>query len=363
MSGKLKLIIIAGIICAVIFILIGKYGSILGSAYMALIFTLFMTNFAKKKFELIGLVAMDVQKKNKPKMATSGGIPVVIGFMLGVSIYIAYTTFISGAPTNLTLIYAGVTTILLMTLLTGLFDDIIILPEQKTHKGELDTRIGLRQGEKLLLSALAVFPLMVVNAGTSTVSIPFLGEVNFGLLYPLLIVPLIIIFCSNATNMLAGMNGLEAGIGAVLLGSTGAYALLYGNVEGAIIALIMAGALLGFLYYNKHPAKYLPGDSLTYLIGSTFAASIIIGNIEKFAAIAFIPWFVEFALKAKMKFQASSLGILQPDGTLKPKYKKTYSWTHIAMRLVKKEKYITLFMIIIVSIFCMLAFVISRVFV
>jgi UDP-N-acetylglucosamine--dolichyl-phosphate N-acetylglucosaminephosphotransferase len=360
MNGKIRLIISAALICGLIFLITGRYGSLLGSLFIALIISLIATPYIKKKFEAIGLMAMDVQKKKRPKMATSGGIPVVLGFLSGVFIYIAYTTFISGAPTNLTVIFAGITMMLLMSLLTGLFDDMIIQPEKKTHKGEKDTRIGLRQKDKLFLSIIGVIPLMVVNAGTSIINIPFFGEINFGLLYPLIIIPLIIIFCSNASNMLAGMNGIEAGMGAVLLCTTGIYSLLYGNVEGAIIALVMTGALIGFLYHNKYPAKYLPGDSLTYLIGSSFAASIILGNIEKFAVIAYIPWFIEFFLKARVKFQASSLGILQKDGSLKSKHEKIYSWTHIAMRIVKKEKYITLFMIFIVGAFSALAFIVSR---
>ncbi len=363
MNGKLKLIFTAAIIYGAIFLIIGGYGSLLGSSFIALTVTLLITPHIKKKFELIGLVAMDVQKQGSPKMATSGGVPVVIGSLLGILMYVAYTTFISGAPTNLTLIFAGITTTLLMTLLTGLFDDLIIQPERKTLKGENDTRIGLRQKDKLLLSIIGIVPLMVVNAGTSIINIPFIGELNLGLIYPLLIIPLIIIFCTNAANMLAGMNGLEAGLGIILLGSTSVYALLYGNIEGAIIALITTGALIGFLYHNKHPAKFLPGDSLTYFIGASFAASVIIGNIEKFALIAFIPWFIEFILKARVKFQASSLGVLQKDGTLKSKHEKIYSWTHIGMKLVKKEKYITPFMMSIAGIFCTLAFIISRVFI
>lgn len=360
---KVKLLLIAGtaIIYGIIFLLTGKYGSLLGSSFIALLTTLLVTPYIKSKFESIGLVAMDVQKKERPRMATSGGVPLLLGFLIGILTYVAYTTFISGAQTNLTLVFAGLTTTLLMTLLVGLFDDMIIQPEGKTHKGEKDTRIGLRQKDKLLLSIIGIVPLMVVNAGNSSVTLPFMGQVNFSLFYPLIIVPLIILFSSNATNMLAGMNGLETGLGIVLLGSSGVYALLYGNIEGALIALAATGTLIGFLYYNKYPARFLPGDSLTYFIGVSFAASIIIGNIEKFALIAFIPWFIEFVLKARKKFQASSLGILQPDGTLKPKYDKTYSLTHVAMRFVKKEKRITQLLVAMEVIICIIAFIIARV--
>jgi len=322
--------------------------------------TAFVTPYLKKFLEAIGLVAMDVQKKGRPKMASSGGIPVVIGLLSAIMTYVFITTFITKANTNLTLLFASITSVLIVTILT-LLDDINIRTERKTSKGEKDTRIGLKQWQKVLISILASIPLMALQAGHSQITIPFFGAINLGLLYPLIMIPLIIIFSSNATNMLAGMNGLEAGLGLILLTGTGLYSLFYGTIEGAIIALSTATCLGAFLIYNKYPARFLPGDTLPYLIGITFGASIIIGNIEKFAAIAFIPWFIEFFLKARRKFKASSLGLLQKDGTLKPKYKSIYSLTHVGMRVVKKEEYITPFLMFIESLFCIAAFIIARI--
>ncbi|MCH7535807.1 MAG: glycosyl transferase family 4, partial [Bacteroidetes bacterium] len=60
-------------------------------------------------------------------------------------------------------------------------------------------------------------PLIVVNAGVSDITLPFIGSVDFGILFPLLIVPIMIIFTTNAFNMLAGFNGLEAGNGIIIL--------------------------------------------------------------------------------------------------------------------------------------------------
>ncbi|MFA5406172.1 MAG: hypothetical protein WC307_02340 [Candidatus Nanoarchaeia archaeon] len=321
--------------------------------------TIIIAPYLKRFLEKIGMKAMDIQKKNKPKMATSGGIPIAIGLLTALMAYIFITVFVTNAGTNLTLLFAGLTSVLTITLLITL-DDINIQPEQRTNKDEIDTRIGLKQWHKVIISLIAAVPLMAINAGQSLVSIPFVGPVNIGIIYPLIIVPLIIIFSGNATNMLAGMNGLETGLGLVLLTGTGLYSYFYGTIEGAILALTTAACLAGFLKFNKYPASFLPGDTLPYLVGTVFGASIIIGNIEKFALIAFAPWFIEFALKARKKFKASSLGELQKDGTLKPKYKKTYSLTHLAMRLVKREEYITPFLMMIESLFCVAAFIIAR---
>ncbi len=334
--------------------------SLIISLIISFITTILITPYFKRFLEGIGIIAMDVQKKKKPLMATSGGLPVGFSFLFGLFSYIFITTFITKASINLSLLLASSTSILIVTLL-GLLDDINIRKPTMNDKGEVDLRVGLKQWQKAIIPLFAAIPLMAIQAGNSIISIPFINQVNFGLIYPLIIIPLIIGFTSNATNMLAGMNGLESGLGFVLLSFTGVYSILYGTIEGGVISLILAASLLAFLKYNWFPAKFLPGDSLTYLIGIVFGSSIIIGNIEKFGVIAFTPWFIEFLLKARKKFKASSLGVLQRDGSLKTKYNKTYSLTHIAMRLVKREDKVTKLLISVELFFCIIAFIIARI--
>jgi UDP-N-acetylglucosamine--dolichyl-phosphate N-acetylglucosaminephosphotransferase len=64
--------------------------------------------------------------------------------------------------------------------------------------------IGLSKLQKPLLMIPAAVPMMVINAGRSTIALPFLGAVDLGLFYPLLLVPIGIVGASNAFNMLAG---------------------------------------------------------------------------------------------------------------------------------------------------------------
>ena len=99
----------------------------------------------------------------------------------------------------------------------------------------------------------------------------------------------------------------------------------------------MFAVLLGYLYYGKYPAKIIPGDSLTYLIGGAVAAVAIIGNMQFFAVFLMIPWIIEFLLKARKRFHASSWGIIQKNGKLTSPYgSKIYSLTHVFLR---KGKY------------------------
>ncbi|MBU4373171.1 MAG: hypothetical protein KKD69_00910 [Euryarchaeota archaeon] len=87
--------------------------------------------------------------------------------------------------------FATVASILIATII-GMIDDM------------LGWRTGIRQSKKVLLTFLIPVPLMVINAGQNTMAFPFLGTIDIGLLYPLLIVPVGIIGASNAFNMLAG---------------------------------------------------------------------------------------------------------------------------------------------------------------
>lgn len=298
---------------------------------------LFITPKFIRFLEAAGISGKDIQKKEKPVIAEMGGPAALTGFLAGIFFFIWVKVFLYGEVQNLVELFAGITTILIITII-GMFDDLSSL----TRKGKVDNfgnlkRIGLKQWQKPLLTLPAAIPLMAIMAGDTSLTVPLLGQMNVGILYPLLIVPIAIVGASNATNMLAGMNGLEAGLGAVLLATMGSYAYLHNSIAAAMIAFTFAAALLAFLLYNKYPAKIMPGDSMTYAIGAVVAAVAVIGNMEKFALYVFVLWFAELALKIRSRIDlghtAESFGALRPDGTLKAPYPKIYSLTHAVMKL------------------------------
>jgi len=164
----------------------------------------------------------------------------------------------------------------------------------------------MRQSVKTMLPLLASLPLVAIKLGVTHMTFPFIGEIEFGILYPLLLIPLAITGASNATNMLAGFNGLEAGLGVVMTSTVGIVALAFGRVEAAVISLAMCGALLAFLRYNWYPSRILIGDVGTLTIGAVVAVSVIVGNIEQAGIILIIPFFGELLLKARSRFKAQS---------------------------------------------------------
>jgi UDP-N-acetylglucosamine--dolichyl-phosphate N-acetylglucosaminephosphotransferase len=109
-------------------------------------------------------------------------------------------------------------------------------------------RPGLEEGAETVAKAdihpFAALPMMVINSGQSTMNLPIVGPMDLGILYPLLIVPLGIVGASNAYNMVAGYNGLEAGMGIIILSALGYFAFITGKQSAAILAICMVSALI-----------------------------------------------------------------------------------------------------------------------
>lgn len=294
--------------------------------------TLFVTPILMKFFLRAGIVAIDRHKKDKPILPSAGGVCVAVGILSGLLVYIGSTTFLFGMQQEVLYLLTVISSILIVTLV-GLFDDLNVSSKKVIVKGEKEIRVGLPQWAKPLLTLAGAVPLMAISAGETTVGLPFVGIVDLGIIYPLLLIPIGFVGASNAINMLGGFNGAEAGMGIVYLLTLGIFSLVTGN-SMAILFLISVLALLGFIVYNWYPAKILPGDSLTYLLGAIIASGVIIGNMEKLGVILLIPFVIELFLKLRSRLKASSLGRLRPDGRIDPPYgNKIYSLTHVIMNV------------------------------
>lgn len=279
--------------------------------------TYLFTPWFIRKLRDAGIVGGDMNKEGEPEVPEMGGLVVVTGFIAGVLLAIGLVTFkVSGVDFDLTAVLAGLSTILIMSLI-GIIDDMFIM----------------RQKIKAALPLFAALPLVAVNAGVTEMTIPVIGVVDFGMLFPLVLIPLAITGASNATNMLAGFNGLEAGLGIVMTATTGFIAYQVGSAEAVVLSFAMLGALLGFIRYNWTPAKILIGDVGTLSIGALVAAAVIIGNIEKVGMILIIPFFLELFLKMRSKFEAESWCDVRGDRLVCSKHDEVYGIGRLIMYL------------------------------
>lgn len=321
--------------------------AVLISFIIVLVMLPFWINTCKK----IGLLWEDMNKSGHPKnVASSGGIIVIMAFILGVLYYIAMKTLFVNSDAKIMLeIFALLTTILIFACF-GLVDDLL-----GWKNG------GLSKRTRIFLAFVAATPLVVINAGVSKISIPFIGATNLGIIYPLIIIPLAIAACATTFNFLAGFNGLEAGQGILILTFLSAVAYINGTPRLALIGMVMVSALIVFYFYNKFPAKVFPGNSLTWAIGALAAGIGILGNFEKIVVIVFIPYLFEMILKLRGKLNMQSFAKPNKDGSLEMPYKKIYGLTHLSLLILKKikkkvyEKDVVLFIHIIQLIFLIIA--------
>lgn len=288
------------------------------SIFLSFKFTKYWISVAKKN----NLLGKDMNKFSKPEVAEAGGIAVIAAILISTLGYVFVKTFILSSENNIIKISTLIITIL-MACFIGFIDDI------------LGWKKGLKQWHKLLLTLPIAIPLVVINAGTHLMLIPFIGPVNFGWIYPIILIPLAIMGTTNGYNILAGYNGLEASLGILIFSSLGVVSVIVGELWLAIIALIVVGALFGFLAFNKYPSKVFPGDSLTYTLGALVGCFAILGNMERITLIIFIPFIIEGFLKLRMRLKAENFGRPNKDNSLEPPYKENHSLTHVALRIVK----------------------------
>ena len=231
------------------------------------------------------LTTRDHSRPGKPLMVDSAGVAVVLGFFASMLSYAGLELAGLVQPFRLTPLFALVSSGLIAAFLGFVFVDKV--------KGY---RLGLKKWQKPLLLVLAALPLMALSPA-HPVSLPFIGGVDFGLFYSLLLVPLGVVGASNAYNTFAGYNGLEAGMGAVIFSTLGL--LLLWQPPLSIACFSIAAALMAFLRFNWFPAKALTGDALTYFLGTMLAGVAILGRVEFVAFFLFLPYVADFAVYLK----------------------------------------------------------------
>ncbi|MHA2141305.1 MAG: hypothetical protein ACXADF_09925 [Candidatus Thorarchaeota archaeon] len=261
-----------------------------------------------------GIIGIDVHKPDKPEIAKGGGFVVLFALVTSLLIVIGITTF-QGEEVD-----TGLLAALVSILLAGMI-------------GLLDDNLDFRNRTKIVLPMLASIPMMVMQEGTTTMSIPLFGTVDFGALYPLVVIPLMMTFIIDSTNMYGGMNGLEAGLSAVNSAALILYVVLLSLIDGTetsqalLDSGVVAGALLGasvaFLIFNRYPAKILPGDVGRLPLGAAIAVALILGNMDRLAIFLYAPFAINFLLYILYRLYVRRKGIqytkfasAREDGTL-----------------------------------------------
>ncbi len=105
-----------------------------------------------------------------------------------------------------------------------------------------------------------------------------------------------IVVLVNAFNLIDGLDGLSSGVCAISCVSLAFVAILYGNVQSALVAAVLFGACTGFLPYNFFPARIFIGNTGAYFLGFVLAVISINGVFKISAVISFLLPVLIFAL-------------------------------------------------------------------
>jgi len=160
------------------------------------------------------------------------------------------------------------------------------------------TGIGVRGRFKLIwqtgVAVLAAFYIQR-HFNITAINIPLMGEVVVGALFFVLFTAFVIVGVSNAVNLTDGLDGLAGG---GLIFSVVAYLLIAlvevpgGKVSQpnlAIFCALVIGALMGFLWFNVHPAQLFMGDAGALSMGATLAVvAAITGQLPLLAVIGLV---------------------------------------------------------------------------
>ena len=202
---------------------------------------------------------------------TMGGIVMLTG-LLGALVVVARPNVATLTTLLLVAVVAGI----------GLYDD-----WQKISKKRPE---GLSARYKFLLLTLAVVladVLAVRYVGvTQTVLVPYfdrslvLGPGVVGIALFSVFLLLVIAGTTNAVNLTDGLDGLAAGAAAIALLAYTAIAFLERQYDVAVICGAMVGSIVGFLWYNAHPADIFMGDTGSLAIGGVLAAAAVLTKTE-----------------------------------------------------------------------------------
>jgi phospho-N-acetylmuramoyl-pentapeptide-transferase len=239
---------------------------------------------------------------------TMGGVVMLVG--------LASALLVVARPNVATL-----TTLLLVSAVAGigLYDDWQKISNRRNEG------LSARYKALLLILAVVVADVMALRyvGVTQNVVLPgfdrnlVLGPGVIGVALFSFLMLLVVVGTTNAVNLTDGLDGLAAGAGGIALLAYTAIAFLERQYDLAIICGAMVGAIIGFLWFNSHPAQVFMGDTGALAIGGVLAAAAvltktelllpIIGGVFVMETLSVIVQYVSFKLKGRRVFKMAPI--------------------------------------------------------
>jgi UDP-GlcNAc:undecaprenyl-phosphate GlcNAc-1-phosphate transferase len=233
---------------------------------LAFVVSFFMTPPVKSFAERVG--AMDVPRDSRrvhdhpiPRM---GGLAIFVGFVLSVIVFVSFDTQVMGLLVGALIIAA-----------MGAVDDIMNLnPWVKLAGQVLAALVSIRCG--IVFNAISNPNFLSLN---TTIPIGWLA-------LPMTV--LWIVACTNAVNLIDGLDGLAVGVSAISSLTMMVVSIFVAEPNISFILAALCGACIGFMPYNVNPAKIFMGDIGSQFLGFVLANVSIMGLFKLHTVITFI---------------------------------------------------------------------------
>lgn len=220
-----------------------------------------LTPLAARLARRVGAVAPVTERSlHRQDMPALGGVAILAGILAASAIFLPDSTETEG-------IIAGA----LVITVVGALDDIF------------DISAGAKLAGQLVAAAIPVMSGVAAHHFT----LPLIGVFNLGAAAePLTMLGIVAVV--NVVNLTDGVDGLAAGVCAIAAGTFAIIALSLDRGGSGILAACTAGAALGFLVHNFHPASIFMGDAGSNLLGYLLACIAIQGLLKTAAAVALL---------------------------------------------------------------------------
>ena len=233
---------------------------------LACLVSYLMTPHVKTFAEKIG--AIDIPKDERrihdhpiPRM---GGLAIFMGFMASVIVFLSFSNQVMGLLLGALIIAA-----------MGAVDDIV----------------SLRPWVKLVIQVLAALVAIRCGVVVNVITNPNLDSYNTTLYMGWLSIPITIIWivgCTNAFNLIDGLDGLAVGVSAISSFTLLIVAILVSDPNTCFALAALCGACVGFMPFNMNPAKIFMGDVGSQFLGFVLAVVSIMGLFKTSAMITML---------------------------------------------------------------------------
>ncbi len=211
--------------------------------------------------------AIDVPKDDRRVHSTP--IPRLGGLAIFLAVALCFLFFIDYPLTKVLGILVGSFIIIFI----GFIDDIAPISAKAKFIGEIAAACIL------IFSGIRIYGVTnVFNIGEMIIVDDFIS---------VLISIIWVVGITNTLNLIDGLDGLSGGLGTISAFTLAYVAFINGRLEVAVIALIIAGACLGFLPYNFNPARIFMGDTGALFLGFILSAVSMEGTLKITTALTF----------------------------------------------------------------------------